>query len=91
MPTVAQVKATLSHAFQERYPKTNGAISFVSSAFVVSISDVELTETSGLLNHLRGKSDISVMADRDFIIRDKGHRCGPQHSFFFWREDHNFQ
>ena len=106
------VKATLPHAYQERYPKTyiiidateifletptnlqiqsstwsnykhhntaklligctpNGAISFVSSAFVGSISDVELTETSGLLNHLRGKSDISVMADRGFTIRDK--------------------
>ena len=49
----------------------NGAISFVSSAFVGSISDIELTETSGLLNRLRGKSDISVMADRGFTIRDK--------------------
>ena len=85
MPAVKQVKGTLPHAFQEKYPRTymiidateifldtptnlqvqsctwsnykhhntakllvgcipNGAISFISSAYVGSISNVELTQ-----------------------------------------------
>ena len=48
----------------------NGAVSFVSSLYVGSISDVELTKKSGLLQVLEGKHNISVMADRGFTIRD---------------------
>ena len=112
MPSVDQVRATLTHAFKERYPRTyiiidaseifmetpndlqlqsstwssykhhntakfligctpNGAISYISSLYVGSISDVELTRVSGLTEKLVGKSDISVMADRGFTIRDQ--------------------
>ena len=49
----------------------NGAVSFVSPLHVGSISDVELTRISGLLEQLEGKSNISVMADRGFTIRDQ--------------------
>ena len=49
----------------------NGAISYISSLYVGSISDVELTRVSGLTEKLVGKSDISVMADRGFTIRDQ--------------------
>ena len=49
----------------------NGAISFVSPLYVGSISDVELTRNSGLLERLKGTSNISVMADRGFTIRDQ--------------------
>ena len=110
MPSVEQVKATLPHAFKERYPKTyiivdaseifvetpndlqlqsstwssykhhntakflvgctpNGAISFISPLYAGSISDVELTRVSGLIEKLEGKSNISVLADRGFTIR----------------------
>ena len=48
----------------------NGAVSFISSLYVGSISDVELTKKSGLLQVLEGKHNISVMADRGFTIRD---------------------
>lgn len=41
----------------------NGAISFVSELYMGSISDVQLTSVSGLLDKLKGKSNISVMAD----------------------------
>ena len=112
MPTVDQVKATLPHAFREKYLTTyiiidgseifietsndlqhqsstwsnykhhntakfligctpNGAVSFVSSLYVGSISDVELTRESGLIQALEGKPNISVMADRGFTIRDQ--------------------
>ena len=49
----------------------NGAISFISPAYVGSISDPELTRCSGLLSKLEGKENISVMADRGFTIRDQ--------------------
>ena len=49
----------------------NGAISFVSPAFVGSISDPELTRASGLIPKLQGKGNISVMADRRFTIQDQ--------------------
>ena len=49
----------------------NGAVSYVSPLFVGSISDVELTRVCGLLQQLEGKSNISVMADRGFTIRDQ--------------------
>lgn len=49
----------------------NGCITFISELYVGSISDVELTRVSGLVQSLSGKSDISVMADRGFTIRDQ--------------------
>ena len=49
----------------------NGAISFISSAFVGSIYDPELTSCSGLLAKLNGKEKVSVMADRGFTIGDQ--------------------
>lgn len=49
----------------------NGAISFVSELYVGSVSDVELTRVSGVLDQLKGKTNISVMADRGFTIRDQ--------------------
>ena len=48
----------------------NGAISYISPVFVGSISDIELTRTSGFLTTLEGKPGISIMADRGFTIRD---------------------
>ena len=49
----------------------NGAITFVSPAFVGSISDPELTRSSGLLPKLQSKKNISVMTDRGFTIQDQ--------------------
>ena len=46
----------------------NGAICFV---FVGSISDVELTRTSGLLDALKDKPGVSIMADKGFTVRDQ--------------------
>ena len=48
----------------------NGAISYISPVFVGSISDIELTRTSGFLTTLEGKPGISIMADRGFTIKD---------------------
>jgi len=48
----------------------NGAICFISPVFVESISDVELTKLSGLLEKLDDKPGISIMADRGFTIKD---------------------
>ena len=56
----------------------NGAVSFVSSLHVGSISDVELTKESGLLQVLEGKNNISVMADRGFTIRDQLETIGVE-------------
>ena len=47
----------------------NGAISFVSAAFVGSISDPELTRCSGLLSKLDGKGNVSVMVDCGFTVQ----------------------
>ena len=47
----------------------NGAISYLSSVFVDSISDVELTRESGFLKTIDDKPGISIMADRGFRIR----------------------
>ena len=65
----------------------NGAISFVSPLYVGSISDVELTRISGLVEQLKGMSNISVMADRGFTIRDQlsCNRSRSQHSTFYGR------
>ena len=49
----------------------NGAISFISPKFVGSISDPELTSSSGLLAKLNRKGKVSVMADRGFTIGDQ--------------------
>ena len=48
----------------------NRAICFISPVFVGSISDVELTKLSGLLEKLEDKPGISIMADRGFTIKD---------------------
>jgi len=48
----------------------NGAICFISPVFVGSISDVELTKQSGLLEALTDKPGIAIMADRGFTIKD---------------------
>ena len=107
MPTDSQVKATLPHAFKEKYPNTyaimmqvnsflkhqgiydsslllgvttkhhntakllnagapNGAISYISSLYVGSISDVQLTRVSRLIPKLSRNDGVSVMADRGF-------------------------
>ena len=119
MPTVSQVKATLPHAFKEKYPNTyviidaseffletpsdlrlqsstwsnykhhntaklliactpNGAISYISSLYVGSISDVELTRVSGLISKLPRNESASVMADRGFTIRDQLNEVGVE-------------
>ena len=48
----------------------NGAVSFVSSLFFGSISDIELTRASGYLETLDDKVGVSVMADRGFTIKE---------------------
>ena len=48
----------------------NGAICFVSPIYVGSISDVELTRCSGLLDELKDKLGIAIMADKEFTIKD---------------------
>ncbi len=48
----------------------NGAICYVSLLHVGSISNVELTRTSGFLSKLQDKAGISIMADRGFTIKD---------------------
>ena len=48
----------------------NGAICFVSPVYVGSISDVELTRCSGLLDELKDKPGITIMADKGFTIKD---------------------
>ena len=49
----------------------NGCICFVSDVYMGSISDVKLTQVSGLFNKLQGCTGISVMADRGFTIKDQ--------------------
>ena len=46
----------------------NGCISFVSDMYMGSISDVQLTEVSGLLSKLEKYPGVSMMADRGFTI-----------------------
>ena len=48
----------------------NSCVSFISPLYVGSISDVELTRVSGLLNCIEDKPGISIMADRGFTIKD---------------------
>ena len=47
----------------------NGAINFISPVFVGSITDVQLTSSSGFLETLKDKPGISIMVDRSFTIR----------------------
>ena len=49
----------------------NDVITFVSSAFVGSVSDPELIHSSRLLPKLQSKKNISVMAVRGFAIQDQ--------------------
>lgn len=49
----------------------NGAISFVSSLYLGSISDVELTRVSGFIEHLHDKPGVSIMANCGFTIKDQ--------------------
>ena len=49
----------------------NGAVCFVSSLYVGSISDTELTRVSGFVEKLAGKVGASIMADRGFTIKDQ--------------------
>ena len=49
----------------------NGAICFMSPLYVGSISDVELTRCSGLIEKIDGKEGISIMADHGFTIKDQ--------------------
>lgn len=49
----------------------NGAVCFVSSLYVGSISDTELTHVSGFVKKLAGKVGASIMADRGFTIKDQ--------------------
>lgn len=48
----------------------NGAMCYISPAYVGSISDIELTRTCGWLTTLKDQPGISVMADRGLTIKD---------------------
>ena len=52
----------------------NGAVSFISPLYLGSISDPELTQTSGFLDKLQ--PGVSVMADRGFTIKDMLNNIG---------------
>ena len=56
----------------------NGAISSISPTFVGSISGPEFTHRSGLLSKLNGKGNVSVIADRGFIVHDQLHSIGVE-------------
>ena len=56
----------------------NGAISYISSLYVGSISDVELTRVSGLIPKLPNNEGVSIMADRGFTIRDQLNEVGVE-------------
>ena len=45
-------------------------LSFISPVYVGSITDVQLTRSSGFLDTFKDKSGISTMADRGFTIKD---------------------
>ena len=48
----------------------NGSISYISEAYLGSISDPALTKDCGFLSNLKGMAGMSVMADRGFTIRE---------------------
>ena len=54
----------------------NGSISYVSPAYLGSVSDPALTKDCGFLDKLTDMQGTSVMADRGFTIRDSLHTLG---------------
>ena len=54
----------------------NGAISFVSSVYLGSVSDPTLTKECGFLQGLEGMEGVSIMADRGFTIKDSLAKLG---------------
>ena len=48
----------------------NGSICFISTLYVGSISDVDITRVSRFLTQLEDKPGISIMAYRGFTIKD---------------------
>lgn len=56
----------------------NGAICYVSEMYFGSISDVELTRVCQFVPLLKGKENISVMADRGFTVRDQLSQVGVE-------------
>ncbi len=48
----------------------NGSISYISEAYLGSISDPALTNDCGFLSNLDGMAGMSIMADRGFTIRE---------------------
>lgn len=56
----------------------NGAISYISPAYLGSVSDPALTEDCGFLEKLDGMNGMSVMADRGFTIAESLQRYGVE-------------
>lgn len=48
----------------------NGSISYISPAYLGSISDPALTKDCGFLTKLDGMAGMSIMADRGFTIKE---------------------
>ena len=64
---------------------------FVSSLYVGSVSDVELTRESGLIRVLESKPNISVMADRGLNIYDQLTAVNVElNNHPSWKDKHNF-
>ena len=56
----------------------NGAIAYISSLYVGSISNVELTHVPGLITKLPRNKGASVMAVRGFTIRNQFNEVGVE-------------
>ena len=54
----------------------NGAISFISSLYLGSVSDPALTQESGFFQKLEGIFGVSIMADRGFTIKESLAKIG---------------
>ncbi len=54
----------------------NGAISYISPAYLGSVSDPTLTKQCGFLSKLEGMAGMSVMADRGFTIKEELSKLG---------------
>ena len=54
----------------------NGAISYISPAYLGSVSDPTLTKQCGFLLKLEGMAGMSVMADRGFTIKEELSKLG---------------
>ena len=64
---------------------------FVSSLYVGSISDVELTRESGLIRVLESKPNISVMAEHGLTIYDQLTAVNVElNNHSLWKDKHNF-